>query len=148
LDEIYSDHKEALAAAGMTAEQHVRMTHAVARALEQAPEAYLAALKDFREGRSAVHPAHWLYQQAEQQRYAGEYERFTEKRNISPALKHKMGEHLLEHPPVPGESVQAALMRAYKAVKPTKEPKPGEAWSAAAAEAWDEVGAGSHMRRP
>lgn len=130
-DEIYSEHKETLAQAGMTPASYTRAMIAFNRVVASNPYWYPAALESYQRGETMLHPFVQVHRLTELERFT---KRHPDVRD--PEMQVRMCEHMDLKP---GESVGKALARAYEAAKRPK-PKPGSA-----EEAWNQLGLGDHI---
>jgi hypothetical protein len=128
LEDIFQPHMEALAAQGHTPASWTRMAIGVGQQLEQQfaanPEAYGA----YREMTAATH-------------FNSEWDRFRKAHPDAESVRFAMGAHIRDTAPPKGETAQAALRRAYKAVKAaSKEPRnDNEARRQSIGNAWDKT---------
>jgi hypothetical protein len=111
--ETYAPFKDALDREGLSPIEYTRRMIAFSAAVDRNPD-LLWELSEYHSGdRSGPHPAIRIHQQ-------WELNGFLQKHPDAAQLTQKMGEHLQREPEKKGESIRAALTRAYKAVSQTK----------------------------
>ena len=134
LREVYSPHKEELAAAGMSATEFARASKNLVQLATADPTRVFTAINEFKQGQrmSPVLEVHFL----------DEMSRFEKKHKDAKLHQNDMGLFLADHPPKKGETTRAALARAYKAVLKAAEPeKPKNPRRSSRANISDDLGA-------
>jgi uncharacterized protein with von Willebrand factor type A (vWA) domain len=116
--ELYKPYASQLETAGLSAPEYARKEHAVAQAFAHNRDELYWAVNDWEASdRTAPHPYDRIHQM-------WEWNQFRSKYSDAEALREKMGDHLVRHPESKGETIWAALTRAYKAVsQPKAQPK-------------------------